>query len=98
MASKRFEKGSEEWQMFREYWALCQQFWEPEDNDEYWERVIEDTDNFYKKYRANNGEFAKGIALAFIDMLDKKSRKKRKHEGIPMPEKYKERLEDMRNE
>lgn len=74
MASKRFEKGSEEWSMFREYWALCQQFWEPEDNDEYWEQVIYSTNEFYKKYKANNEIFAKEIALAFVDALDKKWR------------------------
>lgn len=76
MASKRFEKGSEEWAMFREYWALCQRFWEPEDNDEYWEQVIDSTNDFYKKYRENNEIFAKEIVLALVDALDKKSRKK----------------------
>lgn len=78
MASKRFEKGSEEWQMFREYWALCQQFWEPEDNDEYWEKVIEATGEFHKKYKDNNDLFAKKIALAFIDTIEEKSKQKQK--------------------
>lgn len=78
MASKRFEKGSEEWQMFREYWALCQQFWEPEDNDEYWDKVVDATGEFYKKYKANNDLFARKIALAFIDTIEEKSKQVQK--------------------
>lgn len=74
MASKRFEKGSEEWSMFREYWALCQQLWQPEGNDEYWEQVIYSTNEFYKKYKENNEIFAKEIALALVDTLDEKWR------------------------
>lgn len=74
MASKRFEKGSEEWQVFTEFWKICQQFWEPEDNDEYWEQVIDSTNEFYKKYKENNEIFAKEIALALVDTLDKKWR------------------------
>lgn len=74
MASKRFEKCSEEWKMFTDFWKICQQFWEPEDNDEYWEKVIEATGEFHKKYKANNEIFAKEIALAFVDTLDKRWR------------------------
>lgn len=78
MASKRFEKGSEEWSMFREYWALCQQFWEPEENDEYWDKVVDATGEFYKKYKANNDLFARKIALAFIDTIEEKSKQAQK--------------------
>lgn len=76
MASKRFEKDSEEWKMFTEFWKICQQFWEPEDNDEYWEEVVNATDDFYKKYRSSNDVFAKGITLSLVDMLEEKSKRK----------------------
>lgn len=78
MASKRFEKGSEEWQMFTEFWKICQRFWAPEENDEYWEQVIDATNEFHKKYKANNDVFARKIALAFIDTIEEKSKQAQK--------------------
>ncbi len=72
MAEVKFAKGSEEWQMFMDYWGLCQKHWNPEDNDAYWEDAVKDTDNFYKKY---NSQFARKLALVLIDELELKSRK-----------------------
>lgn len=72
MASKKFEEGSEEWKMFREYWFLCQKFWEPEDNDEYWDQVVEATNEFHEKYKAKNDVFAIKIAIAFVDTIEEK--------------------------
>ena len=40
MAEVKFAKGSEEWQMFMDYWALCQKCWEPEETDEWWEEAL----------------------------------------------------------
>ena len=50
MASKKFNKGSEEWMMFTDFWNLCQKYWVVEDSDEYWESVISSANDFYKKY------------------------------------------------
>ena len=58
---KKFAKGSSEWMMFMDYWALCQKYWEPDDNDDYWESVVKETDVFYRKY---NSEFSN--ALSFV--------------------------------
>ena len=74
MAWKKFEKGSEEWQMFMDYWALCQKYWEPDDNDDYWESVVKETDVFYRKY---NSEFAKSLALTLVNELERKSRSRK---------------------
>jgi hypothetical protein len=41
MAAKKFLKGSEEWMMFMDFWKLCQDFWEPEDNQDYWQNSAE---------------------------------------------------------
>lgn len=76
MASKRFEKGSEEWLLFMDFWKICQQFWEPEDNDEYWEQVIDATNKFFEKYKANNKIFSLKIVMAFVDTLEKKMKEK----------------------
>lgn len=72
MAEKKFPKGSEEWIMFMDFWALCQKHWIPEDNDSYWEQVVEDTESFVNKYGTN---FAKRLGLALIDDLERRSRK-----------------------
>lgn len=79
VASKRFEKGSEEWLLFMDFWKICQEFWQPEENDEYWEKVIETTSEFHKKYKTNNDIFARKIALAFVDTIEEKAKQARKN-------------------
>ena len=37
---KKFQKGSEMWSMFVEYWDLVQKYWNVEDVDEYWDCMI----------------------------------------------------------
>ena len=71
MAEKKFEKGSEEWQMFMDYWALCQKYWNPDETDSYWESLIKDTDGFYKKY---NTDFSKSLALSLVNEAERKSK------------------------
>ena len=45
---KKFAKGSSEWMMFMDYWALCQKYWKPEKTDEWWDEVIREITRFYK--------------------------------------------------
>ena len=71
---KKFAKGSSAWMMFMDYWALCQKYWEPDDNDDYWESVVKETDVFYRKY---NSEFAKSLALTLVNELERKSRSRK---------------------
>ena len=71
---KKFAKGSSEWMMFMDYWALCQKYGEPDDNDDYWESVVKETDVFYRKY---NSEFAKSLALTLVNELERKSRSRK---------------------
>ena len=73
MASKKFEKGSEEWQLFKDFYILCQELWEPEQTDGYWEDVKKQADVFYKKY---NTSFAKALAVALVEDLDRRCRLK----------------------
>lgn len=78
MASKRIKQGDVEWQMFKDYWILVQQFWEPENNDEYWEQLNKAADEFHFKYP--NEILARKIAGAFVESL-----------GIKLENKMKER-------
>lgn len=73
MASVKFDKGSEEWLMFMDYWNLCQKYWQAERTDDYWEKVIADTNAFCEKYKVLS--LAKKLALAFIEDLDENYKK-----------------------
>ena len=70
MAEMRFPKGSEEWQMFMDYWALCQKYWIPEKSDEWWEVVLHDLDVFAKKYGST--VFVRGLCMALVNDLQTK--------------------------
>ena len=63
MAEVKFAKGSEEWQMFMDYWSLCQKYWKPEDTDEWWEKLVSATNNFSEKYGT---EFARSLSLSLV--------------------------------
>ena len=45
-----------------------------ENTQEYWEKVVEDTDRFYRKYQT---EFSKELALALANELERRA----KHEA-----------------
>lgn len=74
MASKKFNKGSEEWMMFTDFWNLCQKYWIVEGSDEYWESVIRSANDFQKKY--NHILLSRRLALAFVDALEDVFRKR----------------------
>lgn len=75
MARVKFEKNSFYWRMFAEYYILCQDYWELEDTDEWWEEVIDKCNQFSRKYE--NCVFARGLVDALIRKLeeDKKRQK-----------------------
>lgn len=70
MAEVKFTKGSEEWIMFNEYFKLCQKYWEPENNDEYWDSLITETDVFYEKYKT---DFSRSLAMALVNEAERKN-------------------------
>lgn len=75
MAQQKFDKGSEEWMMFTEYWSLCQSVWQTEDSDEYWKEAHDRCKAFGEKYKGICGEFARSLALSLLDYLGKKGAK-----------------------
>lgn len=76
MAEVKFTKGSEEWQMFMDYWALCQKYWKPEESDEWWEEALHDIDAFSKKYGST--VFVRGICMALVNELESKAKSRKK--------------------
>ena len=65
MAGFKFQKGTEEWLMFMDYWNLCQRHWVVEKADDYWEQLIQEANAFIAKYE--NIELAKNLALALVN-------------------------------
>lgn len=65
MGSVKFQKGSEEWMMFMEYWALCQKYWIPEKDDAWWDEANEEIMAFQRKYGMTAFVRGLGLALAY---------------------------------
>ena len=40
MASAKIEKGSEEWQVFMDYWKFIQDYYAPDNDDAWWQEVM----------------------------------------------------------
>lgn len=72
MAKKDFGKGTEEWMMFVEFWQLCKDYWIPENEDSYWDELIQKSNDFAEKYKdIINGDLAKNLVIAFCESRDK---------------------------
>jgi hypothetical protein len=65
MASAKFNKGSEEWLMFMDFWNLCQKHWQVENKDKYWEQLTNDANEFYEKYKEIT--LCRKLTMAFVD-------------------------------
>ena len=74
MASKKFEKGSMEFQWFGQFWMLVQNYWEQEgENEKYWEDVIEKMNLLVDAYKVGDQKlwrFSKTMAVAFLSFLE----------------------------
>ena len=79
MASKKFEKGSEEWQFFQEFWKFRQQYYEADNEDDWFVCMMNDGEKIIEKYK--NTEFSKFVqSLVFIHFEDVEMRWKKKNE------------------
>ena len=47
---KPFENGSAELEMFKQFYAICKRFWNPVDDDRYWEEYRITINQFHKVY------------------------------------------------
>lgn len=70
MATVKFEKDSLEWKMLNDFWLLMQNYYLPEDSDDYWESEIHDTDEFMKAYKDH--PMARRLAISLHNYLEEK--------------------------
>lgn len=61
---KQLTKADVDFQMFADYYKMYQDFYVPEDNDNYWQELIYAVDKFHKKYKT---KFAKDLAIAYLN-------------------------------
>ena len=54
--------------MFMEFWGLCQKYWIPEQNDEWWDEALREMDLFAKKYGST--VFVRKLCMALIARLE----------------------------
>ena len=66
---QEFKKGSLERAFFSEFYELCEKYWVPEDNDDYWHEVIKVTDEFVQKYKDVHPA-VRSMTLGFISSLE----------------------------
>lgn len=66
MASKKFEKGSEEWMMFQDFYALTQELWVSDNTRAYFDDAFEKMKAFTDKY---NHKFANELAIALNEYI-----------------------------
>ena len=62
MASKKFEKGSEEYEFFKDFYNFMQKYWIPEEEDEWWEEVVRESGILINKH---NTRLARDMFQAF---------------------------------
>ena len=51
MASAKIEKGSEEWQVFMDYWQFIQKYYSPDNDDSWWDEVVKAGESLINKYK-----------------------------------------------
>lgn len=77
MASKRFDKGSEEWQFFQDFWKFRQQYYEADNEDDWFEEMMKAGEQIIEKYHDTEfGGFAQGLVFSHFDDVETRWRKK----------------------
>jgi len=67
----KFTKDSAEFKMFGDFFNLCKEFWGVEESREYWESIVNKTDEFIKKYETDTKGFSKRLGYALLCQQEK---------------------------
>ena len=78
--NKKISKDDIEFQMFREWWKLREDYYNPQTDEEF-EEVVSAVDSFSKKYAGTKVEwFAREMALLHAEDCEKRSLEKMREE------------------
>lgn len=71
MATKKFEKGSEEWQFFNDYYKFRQQFYEADNNEEWFQGMVNAGDELISKYANTSiAKYAQSLVLSHLEDVE----------------------------
>ena len=70
MAYKKFNKDTQEFQMFQEFWSIFQNFGQVENTEEYWNDFVNNARRFAEKY----GDYGKQLILVTLEEFERKSK------------------------
>lgn len=71
MATKKFEKGSEEWQFFNDYYKFRQQFYEADNNEEWFQGMVNAGDELISKYANTNiAKYVQSLVLSHLEDVE----------------------------
>ena len=74
---KKLDKTTKEFAMMQEFWRIWQDYYIPEDNDEYWKKLVEEADAFTRKYNETlelslQGGTASHLMMAVLTDIEKR--------------------------
>jgi predicted nucleic acid-binding Zn ribbon protein len=72
----KFEKGSEKWQLFVDYYKFIQDYGAPEDSDEWWQELFTASTQLCNKFRS--GEYIRDLVMAHVNELERKAKEIKK--------------------
>ena len=66
-----FVKNGKEWEMFAEYYVICEKYWNPPTTDDpkWWDEMWAATMEFRKKYHDGKSRFAEDLVMSLHDRL-----------------------------
>ena len=70
---KIIKKTDEEFAILQEFWKILQDFYEPENTDEYWDKLLETTIKFEREHP--NNLLCEQLILLILNYLEKKFKK-----------------------
>lgn len=53
MAAQKFEKGTEEYELFRQYYNFIQRYWINEKTDDWWDEVVTEGNKLAMNFKGN---------------------------------------------
>lgn len=82
MASKKFDKGSEEWQFFQDFWKFRQQYYEADNGDDWFLEMMHAGELIIEKYQSTCfAKFTQNLVMShFEDVQIRWERKCKKDE------------------
>lgn len=74
---KKFEKGSENWQFFQDYYRFRQKYFEADNDTEFFEEMVLAATELRKKYENMEiSEYVNQMVIAHMDDVDRRYRVK----------------------